>query len=228
MPSLVLSRIGRRNPGSDNVMSHWLHSRCQQAGARHLAGHVSGAYGPASPCRVWTQPDREVRHGGRGSETDRAGFTWHSAHGSVAVQPSDCTGPKYSRISKGVLLRPTHASDTGLIGEAVLKMRNGARSSEWQMQKVYWARRTGTHTSVSRSPVVCDFRVVSVDLVGRQFGAADSRYQAAIACRCSCRHRAVCQYGPRCVTTAYSPPARSSTRIRPCAFTDGSTTKPAS
>lgn len=44
--------------------------------------------------------------------------------GTVAVQPSDCTGPKYSRIHKGLLLQAPDASDTGVIGKAVLKMRD--------------------------------------------------------------------------------------------------------
>lgn len=48
--------------------------------------------------------------------------------GTVAVQPSDCTGLKYSRMPKGVRLHREDLSDTKAIGGAVLKMRDRCKT----------------------------------------------------------------------------------------------------
>jgi hypothetical protein len=48
--------------------------------------------------------------------------------GSVAVQPSDCTGSKYSRLHEGIMLQEADRTDTKVIGGAVLKMRDKCKT----------------------------------------------------------------------------------------------------
>ncbi len=62
--------------------------------------------------------------------TGRRVYVTFLADGTVAVQPSDCTGSKYSRMHKGVLLSAGAMADTQAIGGAVLKMRNKCKTAE--------------------------------------------------------------------------------------------------
>ncbi len=62
--------------------------------------------------------------------TGRRVYVTFMADGTVAVQPRDCTGSKYSRMHKGILLPADDIADSKAIGGAVLKIRDKCKTAE--------------------------------------------------------------------------------------------------